>query len=131
MDEESAELIRGVFAAIAAGDLDQLLTLTDPEVEWHSFFSVGESGEYRGHQELGDYLGDLSEAWEELRPVLDDHLRAGDIVIAVGRIEYRGRESGVETTAPAGWMFELKDGKVLRFRAFRDPEQVLRRIGSA
>jgi hypothetical protein len=66
---------------------------------------------------------------EIVRADVDDGLGVGDIALLVGRIHYRGKASGVETAAPAGWMFKFRDGKVLCFRAFREPEQVLEAAG--
>ena len=61
-------------------------------------------GMYRGHDRMRQYVSDLSEAFEHLRPEPTDLLDAGDIVIGVGVIHYRGRESGVETgSAIASW----------------------------
>jgi ketosteroid isomerase-like protein len=74
-------------------------------------------------------LSDLSEAFEYLRPLPGDLLGLGEVVVGVGRVQYRGRTSGVETESPAGWMFKFRHGKVLRFRAFRDPEQALEALG--
>jgi len=129
MSQENVEIVRQVFDAIAQRDLQRLVALTDPAVEWRSFFAVGEGGVYRGHTRMRQYLDDLREAFEYLRPELDDLLDAGDIIIGVGRICYRGKESGVETESPAGWMFKFRRGKVVRFRAFREPDQALEAVG--
>jgi uncharacterized protein len=129
VSRENVELARQLFDAIARRDLSGLIALTDPEVEWHSFFALGERGVYRGHERMRQYVSDLSEAFEDLRPEVGDLLDAGDIVIGVGRVHFRGRESGVETDSPAGWMFKFRDGKVVRFRAFSEPERALERVG--
>jgi ketosteroid isomerase-like protein len=129
MSEENVELARKALEAIAARDPSRLIALADPEVEWHSFFALGERGVYRGHDGTRRYMADLDEAWEVGRPDIDDALAVGDVAVLVGRIHYRGKGSGVESEAPAGWMFKLRDGKVLRFRAFRDPAQALEAVG--
>ena len=129
MSRENVELAGQLLDAIARRDLPFLIEFTDPEVEWRSFFALGEQGTYRGHDRLRQYVRDLSEAFEHLRPEPTDLLDAGNIVIGVGRICYRGRESGVETESPAGWMFRFRDGKVVCFRAFREPEQALETVG--
>ena len=122
--------MRRVFDAIAAQDLERLLELTDPDVEWESFFALGEAGGvYRGHAGIERYVADLADAWEAVVPVIDDGLEFGALVLAVGRVRYRGRESGVETESPAGWVLRVRDGKVLRFRAFSDPEAALEDVG--
>jgi ketosteroid isomerase-like protein len=122
------EVTSDVLDAVARRDLGRLLELTDPEVEWQSFFAL-HGREYHGHEGIRQYLSDLGEAFEYLRPVPGDLLGVGEVVVGVGRVHYRGRASGVETESPAGWMFKFREGKVLRFRAFRDPEQRLEALG--
>jgi ketosteroid isomerase-like protein len=132
-DEQSpqgnVETVRRVLDAVGRRDVARLLALTDPEVEWRSFFAFDERGMYCGHDGLRQYVDDVSEAFEHLRPEPTDLLDAGNIVVGVGRIHYRGQESGLETESPAGWMFKFRGGKVVCFRAFRDPEQALETVG--
>jgi ketosteroid isomerase-like protein len=121
---------RQAFAAVAQRDIDTLLELTDPEVEWRSFFAMlGEGGEYHGHDGMRQYVSDLTEAWETLRPEIDDLVGVGDVVLGVGSIHYRGKGSGVESGSRAGWLFKFRDGRILRFHAFRDPEAALEQVG--
>ena len=130
MSSENVATARRVLVALARGELDVLIDLSDPDVRWRSFFAaLLETGEYQGHEELQQYLRDIHEAFEIIRPEVADTLDAGDVVIGVGDIKYRGRGSGVETESPAGWVFKFRDGKVVEFRAFRDPEQALERVG--
>jgi ketosteroid isomerase-like protein len=104
--------------------------LSSPEVEWRSFFALGvPSGEYRGPEGLRQYLDDLAEAWGYLRPEVASVLEVGSVVIAVGQIRYRGKGSGAESEAPAGWLFKFRNGRLIRFRAFREPEQALEAVG--
>jgi hypothetical protein len=66
-----------------------------------------------------------------VRPEVDDRLEVGEVVLLVGRLHYRGKGSGVETDSLAGWVLELRDGKVRYFRACREPEETLRAVGGA
>lgn len=54
---------------------------------------------------------------------------AGELAVLVGRIHYPWKGSRIETETPAGWMLKFREGKVLRFRAFREPDQVLEAVG--
>lgn len=100
--------------------------MTHPDVEWRSFFAeLGEGGVYRGVDGMRRYVGDLAESWELVRAEVDDGIAVGDVAVLVGRIRYRGRGSGAEDATPAGWMLRFRGGKVIRFRAFREPEAVL------
>src|SRR5438094_816073 len=127
----SVELAQEVLATLGTRDAERLVALSDPEVEWHSFFALSEGGVYCGHDGTRRYMSDLADAWEIGAAEVDDALGVGDIALLVGRIHYRGRGSGVESASPVGWMLKFRDGKVLRFRAFRDPAQALEAVGLA
>ena len=130
MSQENVKLAREVLATLGKRDPSQLVALADPEVEWHSFFAMGEGeGTYRGHDGTRRYMSDLDDAFEVGRADVDDALAVGNVVVLVGRLHYRGRGSGVESESPAGWMFKFRNGKVLCFRAFREPEQALEAVG--
>ena len=130
MSQENVELAHQVMDALSRRDVSGLIALADPEIEWHSFFAeLGEGGVYRGHDGTRRYLSDLSDAWEIVRADVDDGIGVGDVALLVGRIHYRGRGSGVEDESPAGWMLKFRQGKVVCFRAFREPEQALEAAG--
>jgi hypothetical protein len=75
------------------------------------------------------YVRDISDAWEIVRLDVDDELAVGQVAVLVGRIHYRGKGSGVEAESPAGYMIKFDQGKVVCFRAFREPEQALEAVG--
>ena len=62
-------------------------------------------------------------------PTWTTRLTVGDVTVLVGRLRYRGRGSGVESETPAGWMLKFRDGKLIRFRAFQEPEEALEAVG--
>ena len=129
MSQENVEWARQVMAALSRRDLSHLVAVSHTEVEWRSFFAISEGGVYRGHDGLRRYLSDLSDAFEIVRAEVDDGVGVGDVVVLVGRIHYRGKASGVETEPPAGWVLTFRDGALLSFRAFREPEQALAAVG--
>ena len=130
MSQENVELAHKVLLALGERDPARLIELSDPAVEWHSFFALGEDGGvYRGHDGARRYMSDITDAWEVGRAEVDDVLEIDDIVVLVGRLRYRGKGSGVESTSPAGWMLKFQNEKLLVFRAFRDPAPALERVG--
>jgi ketosteroid isomerase-like protein len=94
-----------------------------------SFAELGQGGVYQGHDGTRQYLSDLDDAWEIVRADVDDGIGIGEVAILIGRIHYRGKASGIETESAAGWMLKFRQGKVVCFRAFREPEQALERVG--
>jgi ketosteroid isomerase-like protein len=130
MSQENVERCRAVIDAVARQDVTRLIELTDREVEWHSRFAqLGEEGVYHGHDGLHRYVRDLADAWEFLRTEVDDFLAVGNVVVLVGRLRYRGKGSGVETEASAGYVTKFRDGRLVYMRAFRDPEEALMALG--
>jgi ketosteroid isomerase-like protein len=130
MSGETLELAREAMRTLNRRDPDELIAIADPEVEWHSFFAeLGEGDMYRGHQGARQYMRDLDESWEIVRGDIDDGVAVADVAVLVGRIHYRGKGSGIETESPAGWMLKFRDGKLILFRAFRDPDRALEAIG--
>jgi ketosteroid isomerase-like protein len=47
MSRENVEAAREVLSAVARRERSRLIELTDPEIEWHSFFA--DLNEYHGH----------------------------------------------------------------------------------
>ena len=130
MSQENVTVAKELFDAVRRQDLPRLIELTDPDVEWYSFFSLGEAGDvYRGHSGLERYAKDLGEAWETVSPDFDGAVEVGSVVVLVGKVHYRGRGSGVEDESPSGWMLKFRQGKVACFRAFQQPEQALEAVG--
>jgi ketosteroid isomerase-like protein len=130
VSETTVELAEQVMDALRRRDLSRVIALTDPEVEWHSFFAeLGDEGVYRGHDGTRHYMRDLDDAWEVVRADVDGTVGVGDVAVLIGRIHYRGRSSGIETETPAGWMLKFRHGRVVCFRAFREPEQALEALG--
>jgi hypothetical protein len=73
MARENVDLARQVMDVLGQRDLSRLISLADPEVEWRSFFAIGESGGvYRGYEGTRQYVSDLSDAWEVVRADVDD-----------------------------------------------------------
>jgi ketosteroid isomerase-like protein len=129
-ERPKVELARAAFDALRAFDAVSATEIADPEVEWHSFFALGQAaGAYRGHDGTRQYVADLQDAFESIDADIDDWLEIGDLALLVGRICYRGRTSGAESASPAGWVFKFRDGKVVYFRAFVDPKRALESLG--
>jgi len=130
MSRETVELAGQVMDALGRRDLPRLIALADPEVEWHSFFAeLGDGGVYRGHDGTRQYMRDLNDAWEIVRADVAGRIGVGDVALLIGCIHYRGRASGIETETPAGWMLKFRRGRLVCFRAFREPEQALEAMG--
>jgi ketosteroid isomerase-like protein len=84
---------------------------------------------YRGHEGVRQYVADLGDAWDVFSVEIRDSIAAGQVVLAVGCLRYRGKGSGVEAESPAGYVIKFRSGKVVRLNALRDPERAFEMVG--
>jgi ketosteroid isomerase-like protein len=75
------------------------------------------------------YFGDVDSAWEELRVIYDEYRDLGDRVLALGRIEGRGRGSGAVVETPQGAVVDFRDGKISSGRSYLDHAEALKAVG--
>jgi ketosteroid isomerase-like protein len=66
----------------------------------------------------------FSNEWEEWTFSIDEIHDAGDTVIVLGRYMAKHRETRKRMAAPAAHIYDLRDGKVWRFRQFTDTKVI-------
>jgi ketosteroid isomerase-like protein len=123
------DVVRAGFAAYNAGDVEGLLAVCASDVELVPLPSLLTGEPYRGHQGVRDYLDAITEDWSQRAVELDRLIEAGDQVVLRGRFQARARSSGVEVDAPAAWVVTLRDGRVVRLRAYTDTREALEAVG--
>jgi ketosteroid isomerase-like protein len=121
----NVDVIQRVFAAFARRDFALLAELTDPDLEFYAATGrvVGHDGAYRGRDGLREYLTDVARVWEELRPEPREFRERDDLVVVTGRVYAWGLGRVVDT--PAGWLWRLRDGRVLEGRVFDNEQDAL------
>ena len=119
MSHENVEVVKRALDGFNRRDLDDLFVLAAPDFEWFPAMpGTVEEGSYRGRDGVETYLGEISDTWEEYRIFGEEFCDLGDRVLVLGRLEGRGRGSGVQVNSAAGLVFDLRDGKVSRVRGF-------------
>jgi len=133
MSQSNVEVAKRALDAYNQRDLDVFFAeLATPDVEWFPGLIRGfEGGAYRGRQGMERYYRDIRETWEELRAVPEEFRDLGDRVLMLGRIEGRGRGSGVEVNAPQGVIDEFRGDRISCVRGYLDRGEALRAAGLA
>jgi ketosteroid isomerase-like protein len=132
MSDRNVAVARKTFQAICSRDIDGLLELYDPDIEFLPLTGTRiESGGYAGHAGVRDYFTEVDEVWEEMQPYADDLRTVGDDVVILGGCAVRGRGSGARSDNPMAWVLTLRDGKVIRHRGFATREEALDAVGLA
>ena len=130
MSQENVEIVRRSLKANARGDIEEALTYVDPDGELHSAIIGGAEGHvYRGHDGFRRWYAETEATFEELRTELTEFRDLGDRVVGLGQIHARGRESGVELDSATGWVFTLRNGKILKAEGFLSPDEALKAAG--
>jgi ketosteroid isomerase-like protein len=112
------EVVKAMFAAFAARDLEKVLALADPDIEFTAVTGehAGRTDPYRGHDGLRAYFRDVAEVWEELRLTPREFRPAGRLVLVTGKFSARAR--GRTVTGSTGWIWQVQGGKVVYGRVY-------------
>ena len=112
---------------MAAWDVDALLRLYDPDVEFLPLTGTRvESGGYRGHEGVRAYFAEARTLWEVMEPEADEYMDLGDRVLVAGRCRVRGRASGAESNPACAWVIDVRDGKIVSHRTCASYDEALR-----
>jgi len=134
MSAENVEVVRQLYAWVAAGQGEQAFSVYDPEIEWDArgaqwLTDLGFDGVYIGHEGVREAMRGWLSAWESIAYRPDELIDAGDDVLAFVTISARGRASGLEVTYEHPQLWTLRDGKVVRMRVFADRAAALQAAG--
>ena len=123
MSEENVNIMRQGYDAFNRGDIDAVMDLLDPEIEWQEP-DVGISpvrGTHHGPQAVAnDVFGSVPEHWDEFQAVAEEFLDAGDRVVVLGHFRVRGKATGKTVDAPFAHVWTLRDGKAVYHHNYVD-----------
>jgi ketosteroid isomerase-like protein len=132
MSEENVEITRHVHEAFNRRDVDALVALLDPDVEWIPILATLEGRVYRGHADVRRWVEELDTDWEYFETCPEEFRDLGDRVLILGHWRARGRVSGVELENQSGsWLVDLKEGRIVRQQTYTDPAEALKAAGIA
>ena len=103
----------------------------DPDVEWHPPPDIPGAAVANDRDALIASWRDWLGAWEEYRFVPDEIVEGrGNAVLVFGEESARGKDSAIEVRSRrATVVYELRDGRIVRFKAYLDPAEALQAAG--
>ena len=129
MSRENVAAVRRMVERWNAGDVEGWLECWSAEAEWTSQpIGAFEGGPrtYRGHEGLRRFVADVLEGFADLGEFLEPSFRdVGGSVLVLADYRAQAGATGPEASARWGWLFELRDGEVVRGRDFLDQQQAL------
>jgi ketosteroid isomerase-like protein len=129
MSRENVETVERLLDAFNAKDLDRFAELTTPDFRWSPSMVAIEGEVFVGRAGIETYFARMADGWDSFRleeGVLQD---LGDHVFWSGRLDGRGRISGVPVSAPLDILYELQGGKISAMRSFLDHGEALNAAG--
>jgi ketosteroid isomerase-like protein len=126
---DNAEIVRTAIEAWNAGDRERMLEWLDPEVEIRTLRAQLEGEPYRGHEGFHKGIADFDEDWEYVRFALGEIRQHGDFVVSMLNVQSRGRVSGIELDVPLAWVWEFREGRIVRLDSFSDADDAFRAAG--
>jgi ketosteroid isomerase-like protein len=129
MSRENIEVVRAVFPAWNAGNMDAIRELNDPDV----IFATGlegwpEQGPFVGREALMRYFEQLRETWaaDAVEPI-SDFIDAADHVVV--RVMWHGVGQGPESNIECTTVFTVRKGKIFLVELFWDHAEALEAVG--
>jgi ketosteroid isomerase-like protein len=131
MSQESVEVVRKAFAAGPGEIRETALAYWDPEVEYVEDPRWPGASRYKGR-------ADVLRCWEAY---IDELASGGEVAATVERVfgageqlvpfvRVRGRSpSGVPHEHLWAYLVEVRSGRIVRFRAYYQPEEALEAAG--
>jgi ketosteroid isomerase-like protein len=127
---DNVELVKQSFEAMRAWDVDGLLRLYDPDVEYLPLTGTRVEGDgYRGHEGVRAYFAEVRELWDLMEPEGHDYQEVGDCVVVAGSCRVRGRASGAEDHLPCAWVVQVRGGTIVSHRTCATHDEALRAAG--
>ena len=130
MSNENAELIRRAYRAYADGDLDGMLELVDPDLEWAYLDPALEHPTPQvchGRHELEQVLRHWAE--HGLRAELDEVISRGELVMVGVRTLGVDAHLGRCGDDRAYSVFTVREGRIVALHDCRDRQEALQLAG--
>jgi ketosteroid isomerase-like protein len=131
MSQENVERLRA-HCATWGMDQEPDVDLLDPDVVFEDDILPDHVGEtYRGHEGVRRSVRTWLQPYERFTIELEQIVGSGDRLVSIHRFRSKARYTGIEDDLRYAYAWTFRDGKVIHFRSFREPEAALEAVGLA
>ena len=121
MSDQSVEFVKGLYEAFASGDVAAVLGSFADDIEWFEAEGMPYGGLHRGGEAVAqNVFGPIAEDVEGFAVTPEELIGSGATVAAVVRYTGTGTATGKALDVPVVHVWDIRDGKVVRFRQFID-----------
>jgi len=129
---KAAEVVKDLYAAFGRGDVPAVLGAFGAAIEWKEAegFVYADRNPYIGPQAVaegvfGRIIGDVDSFAATPVNIID----GGDTVVAEGRYTGTWRATGTPVDAQFAHVWQVRDGKIVRFQQYTDTSQWAKAAG--
>ena len=122
MSQENVDLIRGAYDDFNNGNIEAVTARFDSEIEWNEpGGGNAPSGTFHGPESVAnDVFATVPENFDEFSCTPEDADDQGDTVVITARFKGKNK-SGAELDTRAEHVWQVRDGKLVRFENNVDP----------
>jgi ketosteroid isomerase-like protein len=122
MGDANAMIIRKAYQDFAQGNIPAVFAAFDASIAWHVPGQSPLSGDYSGHDQIGDFFRRTMELSGGAFNIDVQHVLAeGDLVVVLATVN--ARRNGISASFPEVHVWRMKDGKAIGFREYQGDEQ--------
>jgi ketosteroid isomerase-like protein len=123
---ENVETVRGVYEALARGDIPAVLGVLDENVEWYEaeHITYWPGGPFMGRQAVADgVFARIPQDFDGFTIDIGRIVGCGDTVLVEARYRATVRATGKPLDAQVAHVWDLRDGKVVHWQQYGDTWQ--------
>jgi ketosteroid isomerase-like protein len=129
MSQADVDTIRRGYADLNRRDVEAWLDAFHPDAEMYDLAGGPEAPARQGHEALREWVETVDGIWEDGRYEPEEFIDAGDFVVVAVRVRARRRDIRVPVDVPLFQVFEMRDGRIQRGRAYLDRTEALEAAG--
>jgi uncharacterized protein len=133
MSDANRKLIQEMCEAFGRRDWKAGLEPISDDIEWDmsTYGSWPDTGVVHGPAAVQTFFRSYLGTWDDYEIDFDQYLDVGDEVLVIVHDRGRGKGSGALVERHWAQLWTVRDGKVVRFRAYANPQAGLEAAGLA
>ena len=122
----NVQRVRALYDAFGRGDIPAVVASLDENVVWMEAESIppAQGNPYRGPRAvLEGVFAMIPTVWNDFRVNVERVIDGGNTVVALGRYRARSKQTGRPLDAQFVHVWDIQNGKVVRFQQYLDTDQ--------
>jgi ketosteroid isomerase-like protein len=127
---ELTDRLRTAYEGFGRRDIDAVLSVMDPDIEWDATDALAHTGLYQGHAGVTEYIASLADVWQDFHLNPEQFTESGDAahVMVLGNVKGKLAATGQDVEARFAHVLQLEDGRVTRLKVCLDRDAALREM---